>query len=458
MRKRTRSLLSSACLVAMMSNGLVGVFAQDRAQEKKQEVERKTVVIQGDGKTFTVSGAEGQNGTFNVRVPGPEEGMFVSGMPAVAATWVGPGQQSGDFTFQFFSQEMSFDSRLVKGAPFSAETVSETVQTLPDGNRIVQRSEGHLYRDGQGRTRSERTFRKGGSAQEQQTITIYDPNSGESFILDPATRTARKMTVFLRTPAPGGASAGGINLEKKINVAGGALQGAAIKRVQPSYPVVAKAAQVDGPVQVQINVSEGGQVIEATAVSGHPLLRDAAVEAARQWEFKPTELSGKAVKVQGILTFNFTLANKAPDTATEARQAIELRQATGKIFDMKVATNTEDLGKQTIEGVECEGKRMTSTLPAGAIGNENPIQTVRESWYSPELKMTIMTKQTDPRFGETTYRVTNINRAEPDASLFSLPSDYTIKEGGPGGGTFRFEGKGPGGGEGVQFFRRERQN
>jgi protein TonB len=70
---------------------------------------------------------------------------------------------------------------------------------------------------------------------------------------------------------------------------------------------LAEAAQVSGPVVVEITVDEEGNVISARAVSGHPLLRDAAVEAARQWNFTPTTLQGEPVKVIGTLTFNFTL-------------------------------------------------------------------------------------------------------------------------------------------------------
>jgi len=99
------------------------------------------------------------------------------------------------------------------------------------------------------------------------------------------------------TPAP----------PKKITVSGGVLQGSAIKKIQPPYPPIAKAARASGAVQVQVTISEEGRVIEAAVISGHPLLRDAAVQAARQWVFKPTELSGVPVKVQGVLTFNFTL-------------------------------------------------------------------------------------------------------------------------------------------------------
>jgi TonB family protein len=79
------------------------------------------------------------------------------------------------------------------------------------------------------------------------------------------------------------------------------------KKVLPHYPPEAKKAGAEGKVQVEITVSESGKVIEAKAVSGHELLRDAAVEAAKQWEFKPTEATGAPVIMQGVLTFSFAL-------------------------------------------------------------------------------------------------------------------------------------------------------
>jgi TonB family protein len=90
-------------------------------------------------------------------------------------------------------------------------------------------------------------------------------------------------------------------------VSGSVLQGKAITRVQPTYPAIARAARASGAVQVQVTISEEGNVIDAVAISGHPLLRSASVEAARQWTFQPTKLSGSPVKAQGVLTFNFTL-------------------------------------------------------------------------------------------------------------------------------------------------------
>jgi hypothetical protein len=85
---------------------------------------------------------------------------------------------------------------------------------------------------------------------------------------------------------------------------------------------------------------------------------------------------------------------------------------------------TEQLGTKEYEGVRAEGTRAIATLPAGAIGNVRPIEIVSERWYSPELRVVVYSRRADPRFGETIYRLTNITRAEPDASLFQVPADY----------------------------------
>ncbi|MCA1850227.1 MAG: TonB family protein [Acidobacteria bacterium] len=93
----------------------------------------------------------------------------------------------------------------------------------------------------------------------------------------------------------------------KTIVSGGVLNGKAISKPQPPYPPIAKAARASGTVTVQIVVDESGRVISATAVSGHPLLQQAAVSAARQARFSPTLLSGQPVKVSGVITYNFVL-------------------------------------------------------------------------------------------------------------------------------------------------------
>jgi len=96
-------------------------------------------------------------------------------------------------------------------------------------------------------------------------------------------------------------------LGKIHKVSAGVMPHLAIKKVEPDYPSSAKAKGVQGKVSVNITVSETGKVIEAEIISGHPLLRESALQAARQWVFKPTELAGVPVKISGILTFTFKL-------------------------------------------------------------------------------------------------------------------------------------------------------
>jgi hypothetical protein len=98
----------------------------------------------------------------------------------------------------------------------------------------------------------------------------------------------------------------------------------------------------------------------------------------------------------------------------------------GRVGDANL--KTDSLGTQTIAGISAEGTRYTRTIPAGQIGNEKPIVVTSEQWYSADLQITVMSKRDDPRFGETTYTLSNIQRHEPDASLFAVPSDYTVSK------------------------------
>ncbi|MGA9566513.1 MAG: hypothetical protein WBS19_13385 [Candidatus Korobacteraceae bacterium] len=92
---------------------------------------------------------------------------------------------------------------------------------------------------------------------------------------------------------------------------------------------------------------------------------------------------------------------------------------------------TENLGSQTMEGVQVTGVRTTRTIAVGKIGNDRPITITTEVWTSPDLKTIVLSKRNDPRMGEQTFKLTNIQRSEPDPSLFTVPSDFTISEGGP---------------------------
>jgi hypothetical protein len=93
----------------------------------------------------------------------------------------------------------------------------------------------------------------------------------------------------------------------------------------------------------------------------------------------------------------------------------------------KPNTKTESLGTKTIDGVQVAGTRSTSTIPAGTIGNDKDIITTRETWYSAQLKLDVLKIQDDPRFGHTTYSLTNIQLGEPEAALFQVPPDYRVE-------------------------------
>jgi hypothetical protein len=90
--------------------------------------------------------------------------------------------------------------------------------------------------------------------------------------------------------------------------------------------------------------------------------------------------------------------------------------------------SSESLGEETVAGVSAEGVRLRTTIPAEAMGNERPIEITRERWFSQELQIVLKSKQSDPRFGITTYQVTKLDRANPPHSLFEVPRDYHIRK------------------------------
>ena len=110
----------------------------------------------------------------------------------------------------------------------------------------------------------------------------------------------------------------------------------------------------------------------------------------------------------------------------------------GRTGQTEANVKRETLAARSVNGSMASGTRVTRTIPAGTIGNSQAIETVREIWMADDLKVPLMTKVADPRMGTTVTEFTNINRSQPDASLFQVPSDYTVRKG-PGGG------RGPGG-------------
>ena len=132
----------------------------------------------------------------------------------------------------------------------------------------------------------------------------------------------------------------------------------------------------------------------------------------------------------GASTFELPLPPPPPSSGSHG--TVFFRRG---VFANSKPPTVEHLGRQIVEGIEAEGTRSTTTIPAGQIGNELPLTIVSERWFSPELRVLVLSRQTDPRFGETTYRLTNIVRAEPSPDLFEPPPDFTVVEPGATAGT-----------------------
>lgn len=123
------------------------------------------------------------------------------------------------------------------------------------------------------------------------------------------------------------------------------------------------------------------------------------------------------------------IARKLPAPPAEMRAERKQRfEEMRKKLEASGEVKTESLGTRTIAGVSAEGKRRTRVIAAGKIGNEKPIEITNEIWYSTELQAVVLLKRSDPRTGTTTYQLTDIQRKEPDAKLFQVPSDYIVKE------------------------------
>jgi hypothetical protein len=289
--------------------------------------------------------------TFNVQVPPPAHGaggdnvFFQAGAPVA-----GPGH-----TFEFISSEMGVAGKVVKNAPYSAEAVTETTQTLADGNRISRKNSTTLYRDAEGRTRREVTLAAIGpwaspiTEDPVKMVFIHDPVTGVSYSLNEKDKTARKME--------------------------------------------GKAMVVSYSADARERMPPKGEV--AIAVERH-------------------------ISEDKIVTEDKIVAGRAAAVATKGMAAIRVPMPDAK------NAKTESLGKRNIEGVEAEGTRTTWTIPAGEIGNDRPIEIVSERWFSPQLETMVMTKQSDPRAGETVYKLSNLRRGDPARQLFEVPSDYTV--------------------------------
>jgi hypothetical protein len=273
-----------------------------------------------------------------------------------------------DGNFLFIAAE-GFEGKVVKGAPYAGEAVTEHVQVLGDGNRIVNKFSSSVYRDSEGRTRREQTLKGlnmlGSNQEPMQTIFITDPVAGVTYSLDSRSQTAIKSVPF------------------KVELGPKGMVGSEGRRFE-----------------FRVAPSGEGTMIMTSPEGSAPAPMSARIAVQRSEQF--------SVDSAGTAGAGYVFRRVGPSpNASEVKL---------------------DLGKQIIEGVEAEGKRNTITIPAGEMGNERPIEIVSERWYSPELQLVVMTRLNDPRSGETIYKLTNINRSEPAKSLFEVPAGYTVRD------------------------------
>jgi len=309
---------------------------------------------------------------------------------------------NGDWS-RFALAEMGDRGKVVKDAPYSAEAVSETTQTLADGNRIVKKNVTLLYRDAAGRTRQEQTA-------PGNLVFINDPISGKHTVLNVEKKTATVMPSILGL--------------------GGALDVEKIRELAKSGDIekLKELAKSGRAHVIQRSTGEGGGQIIQKSADGQTV--QIINEPGKQIVIKrrETEKDGKkSVEESKEVRISVIRAHGGDDAVAIAGLPLDL----DGLLSMRAGKQkgaTTSLGMKDFGGVRAEGSQTIATIAAGEIGNERPIQIVSEKWFAPDLQTVVYSRQSDPRRGETIYRLNNIRRAQQPPELFAIPAGYVIKE------------------------------
>ena len=295
-------------------------------------------------------------------MPPPDKLFFVENLPPLPALGA---------RVDFIRSEGGVPGPVVKGKPYSARSITESTQTLADGNRITQRNEAVVYRDSDGRTRREQTLSDIGPFRAGEPVTminIYDPVADKSYVLDPAERTAREIPQF------------------KMAIAHDQLM-----------MIRDKAEMADATPGVPFNVA-----VPAPMLAAPPGAGTANVTVIQQAE------GAQDVRV-------YTRAQRGVVVTPFPEGTIGMYEP------------AQDLGEQVLQGLLVKGTRMTDTIPAGTIGNDRPIDIVTERWYSKDIDAMVLERYSDPRFGETIYRLVDVVLGEPSPDLFQVPQGYALE-------------------------------
>lgn len=321
-------------------------------------------------------------------------------------------------------QPLEPTAEAVKGAPYSGIGTTEVVTTLADGNRITRTNTMHYYRDSAGRMRTEYQLAAIGPfvPQESQSIvTITDPVAGKRYVLRPSLKRADVFDLAAEKGAAVGATG------KAILVGGVSTNiGAPAPGLAPtSAPAFPSATPGLAPSPAQ---SKGFRVFSQRPGRGGG--GGAPAPAMAQGFADATNLANSA---------SSSGAPEAGTVRSAAPATSAARPVAGDVFFMaagpavgcsagpnaKPAPQAVSIGERRIDGLKVTGSRLEFTIDAGEVGNEQPITVRTDQWFSPDLGVVVSSTHNDPMIGQTTYRLEQINRAEPDAALFAVPTDYT---------------------------------
>lgn len=297
-----------------------------------------------------------------------------------------------------FSFTDSASAQVVKGAPYCAEAVHETVQWLPDpsgaaGNRIVSRQSTRLCRDGEGRTRQE--VDRGG----RKRVYLHDPVAREDWVLDPERKTARRLAGLPPMGTAGASDDAGWHLYAE-RMRDWAHDLAERTRSFTARVLPPKAGHTAAPPALPALPAPPAPVVVMRMEGGGPGA-DLQVTPVTPWPQGDT-----------------------PAPAADLPAAPLPVQWQARLLAPRGTGSTQPLGGKEIEGVPAHGERTTWLIEAGKIGNERPIQITREVWTAPDLMVTLQSRDFDPRTGEASYRLTNLKRGEPDPALMRVPADF----------------------------------
>ncbi len=267
--------------------------------------------------------------------------------------------------------------KVVKNAPYSAEVVSEQQQNLSDGNQIVNKSSSMSYRDSAGRTRQE--IRDAGGV--LRTVTINDPVEGTTYILHPEAKTATKI-------GPRGEIAR-IARDKARDEMRREMRTEARDEIRKE---MRREMRKDGDERIIVKRIERAERPE------RPLDGEARQKIREEVRIRVAKDMADGPQMAGMERIGPMIAGAFGDRKWSSKATLK------------------ELGTKEIDGIKAQGKVKGYEIPAA------------ESWYAPDLQVTLMTKRSDPRTGERTWRMSNIKRDEPAAALFTVPSDYAVKD------------------------------